>query len=84
MKEKVVSSLKKILENDSVFTEGSPEQRAKEIVEHLNGQKQVDLSPSRYGVVRDLGEKTMLSVYKKGHNFYNDFLLEEIDITGLQ
>jgi len=84
MKEKVISSLTKILENDSVFTNASPEQRAMEVVENLNQQKKVDISPSRYGVVREEGEKTMLSVFKKGHNFYDDKIIEEIDITGLR
>lgn len=83
-KDDIILSLTRVLENDAAVTSSSAKERAIEIMEKLTEQNKIDFSPTRYGTIRTEDEKTMLSIYEKGHNFYNDLIIEEIDITALK
>lgn len=83
-KEGITEQIANVLKNDGSFTESALEQRAQEIVGELSEKDRVEFSPSRYGIVRSEQDKTMISIYKKGHNFYTDKIIEEIDISALR
>lgn len=77
----VIEKIIHVLEQDGTFSDGSPERRAKEIMEQFQTKDRVDFSPSRYAVLREEQGMTLLSVFEKGHNFYTDELVEEFPLN---